>query len=128
MFFVSLAYTYIYICFILKKKEEMKNMKRDNKARREMKSRIFYICIYARIFFFLLPEKRKKRTKKKTTTEKEKAINSFRHIRNFLLFFSSDKILFGGKFLCLFLCLWRKFRGEASCSLFSLRENFLTRL
>lgn len=127
MFFVSLAYTYIYICFILKKKEEMKNMKRDNKARREMKRYLLYMYIYQN-FFFLLPEKRKKRTKKKTTTEKEKAINSFRHIRNFLLFFSSDKILFGGKFLCLFLCLWRKFRGEASCSLFSLRENFLTRL
>lgn len=106
MFFVSLAYTYIYICFILKKKEEMKNMKRDNKARREMKSRIFYICIYARIFFFLLPEKRKKRTKKKNNDgerEGDKFLSTYQKLSSF--FFFRQNSFWGQVFMSFFMSL-----------------------
>lgn len=86
-------------------------MERDNKARREVKKCLLY---YTRNFF-----SRQKRN------DEEREGDKFFSTYQKLFFFSSNKILFGGKFLCLF---GRNFRGEASCSLFSLSGNFLTRL
>lgn len=105
MFFVSLAYTYIYICFILKKKEEMKNMKRDNKARREMKRYLLYMYIYQN-FFFLLPEKRKKRTKKKKNDgerEGDKFLSTYQKLSSF--FFFRQNSFWGQVFMSFFMSL-----------------------
>lgn len=93
-------------------------MKRDNKVRKEMKRYLLYIPqIFS--FSFIRKEKKQKSDKER---EGDKFLSTYQKL---FFFFSSDKILFGGKFLCLF---GRNFHGEASCSLFSFRENFLTRL
>lgn len=104
MFFISLAYTYIYICFILKKKEEMKNMKRDNKARREMKRYLLYMYICQK-FFFSFTRKEKKKTKKNNDGEREgdKFLSTYQKLSSF--FFFRQNSFWGQVFMSFFMSL-----------------------
>lgn len=73
--------------FYIKKKEEIENigkkMKRDNKARREVKRHLLYI--YTRNFFFLSSEKKKKQKKNEEEREGDKFLSTYQKLSFFFL-------------------------------------------
>lgn len=73
--------------FYIKKKEEIENigkkMKRDNKARREVKRHLLYIYMYQK-FFFLSSEK-KKNKKNEEEREGDKFLSTYQKLSFFFL-------------------------------------------
>lgn len=58
-------------------------MKRDNKARREVKRHLLYI--YTRNFFFLSSEKKKKQKKNEEEREGDKFLSTYQKLSFFFL-------------------------------------------
>lgn len=114
MFFVSLAYTYIYICFILKRKKEEK-MKRDNKVRKEMKRYLLYIPqIFS--FSFIRKEKKQKSDKER---EGDKFLSTYQKLS---FFFLQTKFFLGASF---YVSLEETFTERHLAPFFLLEKIFL---